>query len=64
MRNLREGEVIHNLTVIRIVIESELRVYECETDGHAQHDDDRDMWIVRIKAWRVVEELMRKIRDK
>ena len=46
------------------MFESEFRVYECETGGHAQHDDDGNMWIEKIQAWRVVEELMRKIRDK
>ena len=51
------------MNLIRNVFASELRVYECETDGHAQHDYDGNMWIERIKAWRVAEELMRKIRD-
>ena len=41
------------------MIESELRVYECETGGHAQHDDDGYMWIDGIQTWRVAEELIR-----
>ena len=48
------------MNLIWNVFASKLRVYECETGGHAQHDDDGNMWIIRIKAWRVVEELMRK----
>ena len=40
------------MNLIRNVFASELRVYECETDGHAQHDDDGNMWIEIIKVWR------------
>ena len=40
--------------------ESELRVYECETGGHAQHDDDGIWGLKESKYGKVVEELMRK----
>ena len=47
------------MNLIRTVLESELRVYECETGGHAQHNDDGICGSKESKCREVVEELMR-----
>ena len=42
------------------MFESELRVYECETGGHAQHEDDGIRGSKDQNYGKVVEELTRK----
>ena len=44
------------MNLIRIMIGSELRVYECETGGHAQHDDDGICGLKESKYGEVVED--------